>query len=157
MRHSNTKTTFRTGAQRDETEGKGAPSLLGSELIRRVSVHLEKGARHYGPDNWRKGMPFRRTADSLIRHIFQWLERDDVEDHLAAIVCNAMFLMQFEKEHPELDDRWLKENLGPALTSGLSDAKLEADERADKCPQGCHEGQCCLYMDEDGRICHGAR
>jgi len=101
--------------------------LITSELIQRVARHLAEGAEHYGDDNWRQGIPFRRTADSLIRHIFQWLDRDDVEDHLAAIVCNAMFLMQFEEEHPELDDRWREKNSYPALTQPTFSPMIDRD------------------------------
>jgi hypothetical protein len=79
--------------------------LISEEFIRRLAIRLEAGAKRYGPDNWRKGMPFCRTADSLIRHIFQWLDRDSTEDHLAAIACNAMFLMHYEQAHRNLDDR----------------------------------------------------
>lgn len=175
MRHSDPKTTFATGAQRDDSEDKGMPALITWEMIRRLSLHLERGAKHYGSDNWRQGMPFRRTADSLIRHIFQWLDRDEEEDHLAAILCNAMFLMQFEKEHPELDDRWREKNLAPALTSGSADAKIGADAatvncvecgtmipntgfaRCLECMKKWESGQCSLHLDDKGGIRHGPR
>ena len=93
MQCGNEKTEFETGATRDDSTGKGRPSLISPVLIHRTSKHLAAGEEHYGKDNWTKGMPYCRTADSLVRHIYQWLSQDDSEDHLAAIVCNTMFLM----------------------------------------------------------------
>ena len=142
MRHSDQQTDFPTGAKRDDSEGKGSPSLISPVLLHRTGEHLRKGEEHYprGDDNvsnWSKGMPFRRTADSLIRHIYQWLAGDDEEDHLAAIVCNAMFLMHFEEAIasgglPEtLDDRdpGLKKILASILTSAPTNAKMKADAK----------------------------
>jgi len=133
MRHADTKTEFNTGAQRDSSEGKGRPSLISPVLIHRLGVHLAKGAEHYGDDNWSKGMPFRRTADSIIRHINQWLAGDEEEDHLAAIAFGVMCLMTFEEMeevdgmYEELDDRdkRLKKFLPKSLTSEKSEPTLK--------------------------------
>lgn len=98
MRHSDKKDTFETGAWRDSEEGKGSPSLISPVLIHRLGVLLQKGAKYYGADNWMKGMKYRRTANSMIRHIFQWLAGDSEEDHLAAIAFGVMCLMTCEEE-----------------------------------------------------------
>lgn len=145
MRHSDRKTEFGTGAHRDTDEGKGSPSLISPVLIHRLGVLLQKGAKHYGADNWTKGMPYRRTADSMIRHIFQWLAGDTEEDHLAAVCFGAMCLMTYEEawlqsevrltagKNPHnvtkssLDDRdeGLKKILASILTSSSKDATLK--------------------------------
>ncbi len=130
MRHSDTKTSFGTGAQRDTDEGKGRPSLISPVLIHRLGVHLARGAKHYGDDNWAKGMPYRRTADSMIRHIFQWLAGDQEEDHLGAIAFGVMCLMTYESNKildQKLDDRDenLKKILASILTSPSKDATLK--------------------------------
>lgn len=133
MRHGDTKTEFETGAKRDTDEGKGRPSLISPVLIHRLSVLLAKGAKHYGDDNWTKGMPYRRTMDSVIRHAFQWLAGDGEEDHLAAIAFGVMCLMTYEEEAvPEaegrnpLDDRCRKLQgiLLSILTSPKKDPKI---------------------------------
>ena len=80
-------------------------------------------------------MPYCRTADSLVRHIYQWLAQDDSEDHLAAIACNTMFLMHFEEAIAagglpvSLDDRAeaFKKILPSLLTPPPPDATVEAD------------------------------
>lgn len=109
-------------------------------LLHRTGEHLRKGEEHYpnvdGEANWSKGMPFRRTADSLIRHIYQWLAGDEEEDHLAAIACNTMFLMHFEEAiktgglSASLDDRdtGFKKILASILTSVSSNARIELDQ-----------------------------
>lgn len=140
MRHGDSKTEFRTGAQRDTDKGKGNPSLISPVLIHRLGVLLHKGAEHYGPDNWMKGMPYRRTADSIIRHIFQWLAGDTEEDHLAAVCFGAMCLMTYESDKvldQKLDDRdeGLKKILASILTLSSKDTTLKTDEM--KICSGC--------------------
>jgi len=145
MRHSDRKTDFSTGANRDSSEGKGRPSLISAALIYRTGEHLSKGEEHYGKDNWTKGMDFCRTADSIIRHIYLWLAGDEEEDHLAAIACNTMFLMHYEEAiatgglPASLDDRCkgFKKILASLLTSVDPNAILETD--AVEKPQGRSE------------------
>lgn len=133
MRHGDTKTEFSTGAKRDTAEGKGRPSLISPVLIYRLGVHLEEGAKHYGDDNWAKGMPYRRTADSIIRHIVQWLSCDAKEDHLAAIAFGVMCLMTYESQgRYDLDDRCpqLKDILDQFLTLPPGETKIANKEGA---------------------------
>ncbi len=132
MRHGDKKTKFETGAQRDTAEGKGRPSLISPVLMHRVGILLEKGAKHYGSDNWTKGMSCRRTMDSLLRHAFQWLAGDEEEDHLAAVVFGAMCLMHFD-DVPNLDDRCkgLKKILPSLLTKPEPDATVKSEARKD--------------------------
>lgn len=102
---SGERTNFgKNAAIRESSDGKGRPSLISPELIFRISKHLELGALKYEPRNWEKGMPYSRVMDSIIRHTFQYLDGDNEEDHLAAIVCNVMFLMHYEKHNKGLLD-----------------------------------------------------
>lgn len=134
MRHGNEKTEFETGAHRDTAEGKGTPSLISPILIHRLGVLLEEGAKHYGTDNWRKGMPYRRVIDSMIRHTFLELAGDKEEDHLAAIVFGCMCLMTYKSDKvldQKLDDRdeGLKKILPSLLTPTPPKPRLERDVR----------------------------
>lgn len=151
MRHGDSQTEFSTGAKRDTDEGKGTPSLISPVLIHRLGVLLQKGAEHYGADNWMKGMPYRRTADSMIRHLYQWLAGDNEEDHLAAVAFGAMALMTYESNQDldqKMDDRdeGLKKILPSILTSVSTDAKIESEPEKDgtserlfavSCSKGC--------------------
>jgi hypothetical protein len=104
MQDSGERQQFDTGAIRDTAEGKGMPSLISPELIFRLSQWLELGAKKYAPRNWEKGIYISRCLDSAIRHLFKYLAGWDDEDHLAAIACNIMFIMHFEKHLPQMQD-----------------------------------------------------
>lgn len=167
MRHGNKKTKFETGAQRDTDEGKGKPSLISPVLIHRLGVLLAKGAEHYGADNWVLGMPFRRTADSIIRHIFQWLAGDEEEDHLAAICFGAMCLMSYEESYRDLDSgkigalddrcKELKKILPSILTSPASKPTIHQTGSCARCygpkPYGTAVSVCeaCRRGENDSR------
>lgn len=91
------RSKFTTGAVRDASEGKGIPSLMPIEALRAVSRRFEDGATKYGRDNWKKGIPLSRYVDSLYRHLWQFMEDDNTEDHAGAIIWNAMCLAQTKK------------------------------------------------------------
>jgi len=114
MHDSGERQQFDTGAVRDTATGKGMPSLISPELIFRLSQWLELGATKYSPRNWEKGIKISRCMDSMIRHVFKYLDGQNDEDHLAAIACNAMFIMHFEKHKPEMQDL-------PSWTNKISD------------------------------------
>jgi len=68
------------------------------------------GAKKYDDYNWAKGIPLSVYIDSLDRHLKAYQMFDNSEDHLAAIMWNAMGLMYTEdaissgKLPVELDD-----------------------------------------------------
>ena len=55
-----------------------------------VSIHYEEGAKKYGPDNWRKGIPTSCYLDSAIRHYLKYRRGDQDEPHDRAVVWNIM-------------------------------------------------------------------
>jgi len=68
------------------------------------------GAKKYGDNNWREGLKWSRVLGAILRHLFAWAmgEKFDPEsgiNHLAHAGCGVMFLLEFDKTHPELDDR----------------------------------------------------
>ena len=71
---------------------------------------LTYGARKYEKDNWRKGLAWSRCYAATLRHLFAWQsgETNDPEtglNHLAHAACEILFLLEFSRTHPELDDR----------------------------------------------------
>jgi dATP/dGTP diphosphohydrolase, N-terminal len=87
---------FSTGARRDHSDDRGRYDLISGIFLKRLAVHLEKGANKYAARNWEKGIPLRRSFESMIRHAYQWLNGDQDEDHLAAVACNIMFITHTE-------------------------------------------------------------
>lgn len=71
---------------------------------------MEHGATKYEPNNWKKGLHITEISESLLRHLFAFLEGENTdkesgESHLGHILCNAMFLNYMYKFKPEFDDR----------------------------------------------------
>lgn len=55
-----------------------------------VAKHFEDGAKKYGENNWRKGIPYKCYIDSALRHYFKWARGDKDEPHDRAFVWNLM-------------------------------------------------------------------
>ena len=83
---------FESGSVRDSRAGKGRYDLISTYALRQLALRCEMGAILYGEDNWLKGQPLMRYVDSLTRHLHQWIEGEDSEDHLGAVLWNAMAL-----------------------------------------------------------------
>lgn len=92
VKDSGTRQEFSTGAVRDAQSGKGRYDLVLSltHMIYRLARHFENGAVKYGDDNWRKGLPLRRFIDSAFRHLCQYANGEEGEDHLTAAIWNLM-------------------------------------------------------------------
>lgn len=98
---------FSSGALRDDDEGKPRMELLPHDLLMRVSVWYGLGAKKYGDNNWRKGQPISACVGSLLRHLTKYLMGLRDEDHLSAVVFNALSIMNVDMHHaddPTLND-----------------------------------------------------
>ncbi|MGD9126060.1 MAG: DUF4406 domain-containing protein [Planctomycetia bacterium] len=93
---SGSRQQFESGAVRDEATDKPRLELISPFAEVRLGHHLRRGAEKYTPRNWEAGIPFDRCIASLKRHIAAYQMRDESEDHLAAILANAMFLAHYE-------------------------------------------------------------
>lgn len=94
---SGKRARFKTGAQRDTTEGKGRYDLLPVLALRRLAQLYERGAIKYDARNWEKGIPVWRMFDSGIRHAEDALSGKHDEDHLAGAVWNLLGIMEYEE------------------------------------------------------------
>ena len=86
-------------------------SLLSSIALVEMARVMTYGKKKYTANNWRTGMVWTRPIAASLRHIFAWLggETYDPEtgiNHLAHAACGLMFALEFEKTHPDKDDRW---------------------------------------------------
>lgn len=70
-------------------------------LVIGISQQFEDGARKYGPDNWRKGIPARCYMDSACRHYMKWRRGDRDEPHDRAcgwnVICMIWELMNHDQ------------------------------------------------------------
>jgi hypothetical protein len=97
------------GAKHDS--GKPQMDLLSSIAIIELSKVLTFGATKYASHNWRKGIVYSRILAATLRHIFAYMAGETLDpetglSHIAHALCELMFLLEFEKTRPDLDDRY---------------------------------------------------
>jgi len=93
MHDSGRRQAFSTGAVRDTATEKPRPDLFSPFAEERVGEWLRLGARKYTERNWERGIPNSRCFASLRRHVMRYQQGDRTEDHLAAIIFNAMAII----------------------------------------------------------------
>ena len=91
---SGERSEFATGAVRDASYGKGIPSAIPPRALIKLAKRFEDGAAKYKRDNWKQGIPISRYVDSLYRHLWAFMEGDESEDHLGAVIWNAVCLSE---------------------------------------------------------------
>lgn len=91
-------------------QNKPRMELISPIALFELSKVLTFGAKKYADRNWENGFVWSRAIGAILRHTFQYLsgETNDKEtglSHMSHVLCEAMFLVHFEKTKPELDDR----------------------------------------------------
>jgi hypothetical protein len=100
-----------TGTALKFDDGKLPLHLLSTEAMNQTAAVLAFGAEKYAEHNWRKGFVWSRPLAAAMRHITAFNAGEDKDpesglSHLAHAACCIMFLLEFEKTHKELDDRY---------------------------------------------------
>ncbi len=86
-------------------------NLLSGEALMQTAAVLRFGAEKYAEHNWRSGFLWSRPLAAAMRHLVAFNDGEDKDpesglSHLAHAACCIMFLLEFEKTHRELDDRY---------------------------------------------------
>ncbi|MEM4710645.1 MAG: DUF5664 domain-containing protein [Candidatus Woesearchaeota archaeon] len=94
-------------------DGKLKWTLIDYNALEPLVEVLEFGTKKYSENNWKKGLYVTDICDSLLRHIYSFLngENNDKESklpHIGHILANSMFLSYMLKNKPELDNRHKK-------------------------------------------------
>ena len=97
MKDSGERQQFETGAVRDAAADKPRIDLISPFAKRRLGHWLLLGAKKYAERNWEAGIPISRCIASLERHLAAYQAGENDEDHLAAVMCNAMFAIHNEE------------------------------------------------------------
>ncbi len=102
------------GGKKNDT-GKPMFSCLPPDALMELGKVAELGARKYGLHNYRHGIKVSRILDAAFRHLIAAVGREDHDpvdgnNHLASAAWNMLSALQMIKDHPELDDRYTKEN-----------------------------------------------
>lgn len=134
MHDSGARQSFSTGAVRDTAEDKPRPDLFSPFAEERVGEWLRLGALKYSENNWAKGIPNSRCFASLRRHVMRYHQGDRTEDHLAAVLFNAMAIIHNEEMirlgllPAELDD--MPHYLATATNGNVAQIVGELESRA---------------------------
>lgn len=59
-------------------------------MLLEVAKQFEGGAKKYGDNNWRKGIPVNVYIDSAVRHYLKWRRGDVDEPHDRAVCWNLL-------------------------------------------------------------------
>jgi Domain of unknown function (DUF5664) len=91
-------------------EGKTRYDLLPPFPIDQLAQVLTVGSKKYAERNWELGMKWSKVIASLKRHLALIEKGEDFDKetgmlHASHVMCNAAFLVQYYKTHPEFDDR----------------------------------------------------
>ena len=103
--------TITTSGAIKHDSGKPGMNLLSREALEQIALVMDFGKQKYAAHNWRKGFQWSRPLSAALRHIMAFNDGEDKDpesglSHLAHAACCIMFLLEFEKTHKELDDRW---------------------------------------------------
>ncbi len=95
--------------RKDDT-GKLRYDLIPTGPLGQLAEVYTIGAKKYSDRNWEQGLSWGRLYAALQRHanaFWRGEQRDpmDGQHHLASVAFCAFALMEFERTHPELDDR----------------------------------------------------
>lgn len=90
-------------------------SLVDYDALESMVRVLEYGKKKYSAFNWKKGLPYTSTIESMLRHIYAFLDGEDLDPesglpHTGHIMCNAMFLSYYYEFQREQDDRFKDAN-----------------------------------------------
>jgi len=126
FKDSGQRSEFSTGAHRDLQEGKGRMDLMPFLALMEVSKVYEEGAKKYSDNNWRKGIPLSRYADSGMRHMAKWMAGRRDEPHLHMAAWNLLCLIETEE--------LIKQGLLPEELNDLPYNPLEIEDNPHDIP-----------------------
>ena len=89
---------FPGGATRSADADEERYDLISPHATKREAIRMAEGAATHGERNWETGVPISVCLNHLERHLIQYKMGDRSTDHLAAIRCNAGFLIHFEEQ-----------------------------------------------------------
>lgn len=91
-------------------QGKVQAELLSPIAMLEIAKVMSFGAGKYNEENWRQGIAWKRVLGAAMRHLFAYLGGQDKDpetglSHMAHLGCCAMFILEYEVTHKELDNR----------------------------------------------------
>ena len=95
---------------RKDDSGKLRFDLIPPRALEELARVYSIGAAKYEDRNWEKGIKWGRVFAAMMRHGWAWWRGEthdpvDGQHHLSSVAWCAFALMEFERIHPEMDDR----------------------------------------------------
>lgn len=84
---------YASGMRRDTAGGKLRYDLIPVPMLKRLAGLYARGAEKYGDNNWRLANSQKeldRFRASMFRHLYQWIEGEEDEDHAIAVIWNII-------------------------------------------------------------------
>lgn len=104
-RYSGDAVAFEGGSFRENAAGKGLYHVMPVIGLKRLAQRYEYGQDKYEKsDAYKDGIPVSRSFDSAMRHLLDYLDGDNSEDHLAACVWNCFTIMEMEVKNTKWQD-----------------------------------------------------
>lgn len=88
---SGKRVKYKSGMNRDVEDNKPRYDLIYLPILKRWAELMERGARKYGENNWKKANSveeMNRFKASAFRHFMQYMNGEVDEDHCVAIMFN---------------------------------------------------------------------
>lgn len=103
--------TFKTKEGVKFDQGKNRYDLISGYALDELVKIYTYGTKKYDDNNWRKGMKWGRVFGAMMRHAWAFWRGESLDPesglpHLAHAAWNCFSLMEYERIHPELDDRF---------------------------------------------------
>lgn len=88
--------------------GKPRWQLIDMVFLRGLLKLLEFGAIKYAPNNWRKGLIFSETVDSIERHLDKWKSGEEIDSDSGChhLDCVGFGVMVLRRQTEEKDGRY---------------------------------------------------
>lgn len=102
------------------------------KMLAELAVHFQKGAEKYGPHNCEKGIPLWSFRDSGLRHMCQWLDGKNDENHFIAAIWNFMMAMWTIEVHPERCDDEIYTDTDTDTDAGEEPDNSDEDDELDQ-------------------------
>lgn len=97
--------------------GKPPMELLSHNALVEIAKVFGVGAIKYGRYNYKDGMSWTRLIGAAHRHLGAFNSGEDLDSesslsHIAHLGCCVIMLLDYIKDHPELDDRYVPPKKG---------------------------------------------
>jgi Domain of unknown function (DUF5664) len=92
-------------------QDKPSMSSIPTEAMWQMGQALGYGAKKYGDNNYRQGMKVSRQLAAAVRHIYQHLGGQDIDEesgntHIGHALASLAMAAYTLANHPEMDDRY---------------------------------------------------